>query len=101
MVKPSPHGVECANLLHVYEFVIPFALPTRPMTRIEITAAAYAALDASATRGLVEPRRSPQGGYSLWLAPKALRRLEAVRRPYESYSVAILRLAKKETVVAT
>jgi hypothetical protein len=70
------------------------------MTRIEITAA-YAALDASATRGLVEPRRSPQGGYSLWLAPKALRRLEAVRRPYESYSVAILRLAKKKTVVAT
>ena len=37
------------------------------VTRIEISAAAYAALAASATRGLLEPRRSPEGGYSIWL----------------------------------
>ena len=73
----------------------------RHMTRIEISAAAHAALAASATRGLVEPRRSPLGGYSIWLTTKALKRLEAVRRPYESYSVAILRLAKTENVIAT
>ena len=67
------------------------------VTRIEISAAAYAALAASATRGLLEPRRSPEGGYSIWLAPKALKRLEAVRGPSESYSDAILRLAEMET----
>ena len=66
------------------------------VTRIEISAAAYAALAASATRGLVEPRRSPEGGYFIWLAPKALKRLDAVRRPSESYSEAILRLAREE-----
>jgi hypothetical protein len=42
------------------------------MVRIEITAAAHAALAASATRGLVEPQRSPEGGYFLWLDPKGL-----------------------------
>jgi hypothetical protein len=34
---------------------------------------------------------------SIWLAPKALKRLEAVRGPSESYSDAILRLAEMET----
>jgi hypothetical protein len=71
------------------------------MVRIEITAAAYAALDASAMRGLVEPQRSPEGGYFLWLAPKALKRLEAAQTPGEDYSAVILRLAKIETAVAT
>jgi hypothetical protein len=65
------------------------------VTRIEISAAAYAALAASSTRGLLEPRRTPQGSYSIWLAPKALKRLQAVRRPSESYSLAILRLARE------
>jgi hypothetical protein len=71
------------------------------MVRIEITAAAHAALAASSTRGLVEPLRSPEGGYFIWLAPKALKRLEAAQKPGENYSVVILRLAKMETVVAT
>jgi hypothetical protein len=88
-------------LLHVYEFVIPFALPPRPMTRIEISAAAHAALAASATRGLVEPRRSPQGRYSIWLAPKALKRLMAAKELGEDYSAAILRLANEEASAAT
>jgi len=70
------------------------------VTRIEISAAAYAALAASATRGLLEPRRSPEGGYSIWLAPKALKRLEAVRGPSESYSEAVLRLAREQATIS-
>jgi hypothetical protein len=67
------------------------------VTRIQISAAAYAALAASATRGLVEPRRSPEGGYFIWLA-EGLKRLDAVRRLSESYSAAILRLAEAAAV---
>jgi hypothetical protein len=52
------------------------------VTRIEITAAACAALAASAARGLVEPLRSPEGGYFIWLAPKALKRLMAAQTPF-------------------
>jgi hypothetical protein len=69
--------------------------------RIEISPAAHASLAASATRGLVEPNRSPTGGYFIWLAPKALKRLEAVRRPSESYSAVIIRLANEEASAAT
>jgi len=43
------------------------------MTGIEITAAAYAALAASATRGLLEAQRSPQAGFYLWLDPDGRR----------------------------
>jgi hypothetical protein len=71
------------------------------LIRIEITAAAHAALAASATRGLVEPQRSPEGGYFLWLAPKALKRLEAAQTPGEDYSGVILRLANEEASAAT
>ena len=71
------------------------------VTRIEISAAAHAALAASATRGLVEPVRSPEGGYFIWLAPKALKRLDAAQTPGEDYSAVILRLAKMEAAVAT
>jgi hypothetical protein len=67
------------------------------VNRIEITTAAYDALATSAIRGLIEPQRSPEGGYFIWLAPKALKRIEAVREPAESYSDAILRIAKMET----
>jgi hypothetical protein len=69
------------------------------MVRIEITAAAHAALAASGTRGLVEPLRSSESDYFIWLAPKALKRLDAVRRPSEDYSATILRLAKMESTV--
>jgi hypothetical protein len=71
------------------------------MIRIEITAAAHAALGASATRGGVEPQRSPTGGYFIWLAPKALKRLMTAREPGEDYSAAILRLAKEEASAST
>jgi hypothetical protein len=67
------------------------------MIRIEITAAAHAALAASATHGAVEPRRSPEGSYFIWLAPKALKRLMVAREPGEDYSDTIVRLAEMET----
>jgi hypothetical protein len=45
-----------------------FALPPRSDPH-RISAAAHDALTASCTRALVEPRRSPQADYSIWLAP--------------------------------
>jgi hypothetical protein len=56
------------------------------MIRIEITAAAYAALAATATRSLLDARRSPQGGFYIW-------KLKASRRPGEDDGDAILRIA--------
>jgi hypothetical protein len=70
------------------------------MIRIEITAAAYEALAASAIRGLAEPHRSPQRGYCLWLTRAAVNRLKAAQAPGESYSAAILRLARQGAVTA-
>ena len=70
------------------------------MIRIEITAAAYEALSALAIRGLVEPHRSPQGDYYLWLTRAAVNRLKAARAPGEGYCATILRLAKQEVVTA-
>jgi hypothetical protein len=71
------------------------------LIRIEITAAAHAALAASATRGAVEPQRSPTGGYFIWLAPKVLKRLMAARELGEDYSDTIVRLAKEEASAST
>ena len=67
------------------------------MIRIEITAAAYAALAADIPAGrLMEALPSPQGGFYLWLDRFTLDRLKAARGPRESYSDAILRLANAE-----
>jgi hypothetical protein len=67
------------------------------MIRIEISAAAYAALCA----GVPEDRRfpaqtSPQGGFYLWLMKGVVNRLAALRGPGQSYSDAILKLAELE-----
>jgi hypothetical protein len=66
--------------------------------RIEITAAAYAALAASATRGFLEAHRSPTGGFFIWLDEATLNRLSASRRPSEGYSEAIIRLAGEDAL---
>jgi hypothetical protein len=68
------------------------------MIRIEISAAAYAALAASATRGLREVHRSPKGGFYVWLPPKTLDRLRASGRPAESLGDTIIRLAKEGAI---
>ena len=61
------------------------------MIRIEITAAAYAAIAAGVNA--VEALPSPTGGFYLWLDKQTLERLKAARGHGESYSAAILRLA--------
>jgi hypothetical protein len=83
-----------ANLLRVYRFVIPFALPSRhdsPRNR----PAAHAAFDTSETRGLLREALD-LGDYFIWLAPRALKRLMAAREPGEVYRYTIVRLAKEE-----
>jgi hypothetical protein len=64
------------------------------MIRIEITAAAYAAIAAGRSAdSLIEAQASPSGGFYLWLDKTTLNRLTAARGPGESFSETILRLA--------
>lgn len=66
------------------------------MIRIEISAAAYAALCAGVPRHRrLEAQGSPQGGFYLWLDKVTLNRLMASRGPGEAYSDTILRLASE------
>ena len=66
------------------------------MTRIVITAAAYAAIVAGRDpNSLLPAQESPLGGFELWLDKITLDRLTAARGPAESYSDAILRLASE------
>lgn len=68
------------------------------MIRIEISAAAYAAIAALIpAHRLLEAHRSPQGGFYLWLDKVTVNRLRAARGHGESYSDTILRMAQ-ETV---
>ena len=66
------------------------------MIRIAISPAAYAVI-ASALPGSnvrVDPQRAPNGDYRVWLDRAVVDRLAAMRRPLETYSDIILRLAK-------
>jgi hypothetical protein len=66
------------------------------MIRIEISAAAYAALCGGVppdSRLPAEP--SPAGGFYLWLDKVTLNKLRAARGPRESHSDAILRWARE------
>jgi hypothetical protein len=67
------------------------------MIRIEISPAAYEAIAASTDGPLMEPHRSPEGRFFLWLTPETADKLTAIRRPSESYSDAIERLARMES----
>jgi hypothetical protein len=67
------------------------------MIRIEISAAAYAALCA----GVPPERRlpalpSPSGGFYLWLDKMTLAKFNSARGPGESHSDVILRWASEE-----
>jgi len=65
------------------------------MIRITISVAAYAALARAIPSGLgVQQERAPDGDYFVWLDRRFVDRLRAMRGPGESYSDAILRLAK-------
>lgn len=64
------------------------------MIRIEITAAAYAALAAGSNPDSLLPAEpSPSGGFYLWLDKITLNKLRTARGPRESYSDMILRWA--------
>ena len=67
------------------------------MIRIEITAAAYAALceDIPPERRL-EALPSPAGGFYLWLDRMTLNKFNSARGPGESHSDVILRWASEE-----
>ena len=65
------------------------------MIRITITAAAYQAIAAGSNPdSLLEPQRSPDGGFYLWLFKPIVDKLKAARGPGESFSDTILRLAR-------
>jgi hypothetical protein len=66
------------------------------MIRISITAAAFEAIAATMPLGSVGYDREPDanGERWIWLEPRFVDRLRALRGPGESYSDVILRLAK-------
>ena len=63
------------------------------MIRIQVSAAAYAAIHGQ------EPPRSPQSGFDLWLDKSTVERLAALRGPGEGFSDVILRLAELEAAL--
>jgi hypothetical protein len=64
------------------------------MIRITITAAAFEAIAATLPSSVGYERiRAPNGDYFIWLEPRYVDRLRAMRAPGESYSDVILRLA--------
>lgn len=64
------------------------------MIRITITVAAFEAIAATLPSSVgVEQKRAANGDYHIWLEPRFVDRLTAMRRPGESYSDVILRLA--------
>jgi hypothetical protein len=66
-----------------------------PMIRITITAAAFEAIASTLPSSVgVEQNRAPNGDYFIWLDPRYVDRLRALRGPGESYSDVILRLAE-------
>ncbi len=68
------------------------------MVRIAITQAAYDAICATLPLGsvAVEPYYNERGERVIWLEAAMVDRLGAMRRPGESYSDVILRIAGQE-----
>jgi hypothetical protein len=65
------------------------------MIRITITAAAFEAIADTIPQSVnMEAQRAPNGGYFIWLDPRYVDRLKAMRGRGESYSGVILRLAR-------
>jgi len=66
------------------------------MIRISITPAAFEAIGSTLPFGSTafEPQLSPNGERFIWLEPRFVDRLAAMRGPGLSYSDVILRLAK-------
>jgi hypothetical protein len=65
------------------------------MIRLTITPAAYAVIVATQPASVgFEPNKAPNGEFYVWLDPRYVDRLRAMRKPGESYSDVILRLAE-------
>jgi hypothetical protein len=67
------------------------------LIRIAVSARAYRAIKATLPPGSVvyPPERNGRGEYLLWLTEVEANRLAALRRRGESYSDAVIRLAKE------
>ncbi len=68
------------------------------MIRVAVSARAYRAIKAALPAGSVvyPPERNDRGQYLLWLTKAEANRLAALRRGGESYSGAVIRLAKEQ-----
>ena len=65
------------------------------MIRLAISPAAYAVVAAThAASARLKRSSAPNGEFYVWLEPQYVDRLRALRKPGESYSDAILRLAE-------
>jgi len=65
------------------------------LIRLTVTPAAYAMIVATLPEnGGSEPAREANGDYVVWLAPSYVDQLSENRKPGESYSDVILRLAE-------
>jgi hypothetical protein len=72
-----------------------------PMVRISISQAAFDALAAMLSLGSVGYESEPdaRGERLVWLEPRVVDRLAAMREPSESYSAVILRLIEVEVSI--
>jgi hypothetical protein len=68
------------------------------MIRIAVTSAAFEALAATLPLGSVgyEAETDAKGNREIWLEPRVVDRLKALREPGESYSDVIMRMAKAD-----
>jgi hypothetical protein len=68
------------------------------LIRIAVSARAYRAIKATRPTGSVvyPPERNDRGQYLLWLTEAEANRLAALRRRGESYSDAVIRLARPQ-----
>jgi hypothetical protein len=66
------------------------------MIRLQISAEAYDAIAQTLALGTVaaEPKRAENGDIYIWLDPRVLAKLKALRGPGESYSDVIIRAAR-------
>ena len=76
------------------------ALRVSAVIRIAVSPRAYHAIKASLPAGSIvyPPERNDRGQYLLWLNDAEADRLAALRRRGESYSHAVIRLAKERVI---
>jgi hypothetical protein len=92
---PERPGAKVNQVLSESVHVIGFLVHDGAVVTISITPAAFAAIASTLPKGYTAVGRpNGQGGYLVTLDPHALDRIKALRRPGQTYSDVILRLAK-------